>query len=482
MEFLEKLKNRYLTLAQPVRASFWFMVMNVIQKGIQFLVTPMYTRLLTTEEYGYYSIYTSWSSIVAVLATLNLGAGVFNNGMLKYKDHREKFISSIQGLGNIATIGVFLVIFLLHKQMTLWSGLDMPILVGMFWLMIFNPAFSYWSQYQRYMYSYKRLLFATLILVIFIPAISLGLIFVIPDRKYAVIFGNIIVQVMVGMFFYMHNLLAGKELYVKEYWIFALRFNIPLIPHYLAAIVLGQADRIMINMYCGQSKTGIYSLTYTISLMLNIIINAIMATYTPWTYQEMKSKSYKRIGTYSNYILIMLGGIVLLGVMIAPELIAFLGTSEYMEAKWIIPPVMMSCYYTILYSLFANIEFYFEKSVAVMMASVIAAGVNILLNAFFIPRCGYIAAGYTTMICYLLLVIMHYCFMKKVCMEKSVPEIYNIKFIGVFSAIITFVSIALMLTYNSRILRNSLVSLILILFVIERKKIGEIIKQLREKR
>lgn len=480
MKFLRNIKNKYLELPQPLRASFWFMVMSIIQKGIQFLVTPIYTRLLTTDEYGYYSIYTSWSSILSVLATLNLGAGVFNNGMLKYKDDRKRFVSSMQGAGNIATVLVFSVVFLFHKKVTSLSGLDIYILIGMFFLMIFYPAFGYWSQYQRYMYLYKKLSCITIVSAIAIPVVSVGLIFVMPKRKYAVVAGNIIVQVLIGAYIYIYNLLKGKTLYVKEYWSFALKFNIPLIPHYLASIVLGQADRIMISRYCGQGKAGIYSLAYSVALMLNIVINAVTATYTPWTYQKMNAKQYKQIGIYSNYILILLGGIVLLGVMVAPELISFLGTPEYMEAKWIITPVMLSCFFTMVYSLFANIEFYFEKSIAVMCASVIAAAANILLNAIYIPRYGFLAAGYTTMICYLLLAVLHYCFMKKVCQKKQMPEIYDLRFIIFFSVLLTAASIILMATYNLKILRVGLVILLLLLFVVKREKMIDVFKHLKK--
>lgn len=232
-------------------------------------------------------------------------------------------------------------------------------------------------------------------------------------KKYAVILGTIVTQIVWGGIFYIKTLIEGKGLYKKEYWVFALKFNIPLIPHYLSFIILGQSDRVMIKLFCGTDAVGIYSLSYTVSLMLSIVVNAITSTFAPWTYQKLKKKDANSVKKCTNMVLIMLAAMVILCVLIAPELIKILGTEEYLQAMWIIPPVMLSCFFTMVYSLFANIEFYYEKSIYVMTASVIAAIANIILNAIFIPIYGYIAAGYTTLVCYILLALIHYLFMKK---------------------------------------------------------------------
>lgn len=75
------------------------------------LITVPFTRILTAEQYGQYSLYQSWLSIISIFATLNLSSGVFNNGMLKYKEERTKYISSMQGLSTIVSllvIGVYI--------------------------------------------------------------------------------------------------------------------------------------------------------------------------------------------------------------------------------------------------------------------------------------------------------------------------------------------------------------------------------------
>ncbi len=84
-------------MSAPVKAAMWFTICSFLQKGIQFITVPIFTRLLTKEQYGLYNVYNSWSQIVLIFASLNLFYGVFNNGMLKFETDRDRFVSSVQG-------------------------------------------------------------------------------------------------------------------------------------------------------------------------------------------------------------------------------------------------------------------------------------------------------------------------------------------------------------------------------------------------
>lgn len=166
----------YNKLALPAKASLWFMLMSVMQKGIQFLITPVYTRLLTTEEYGYYSIYVTWQSILMIIATLNLSAGVFYNGMMKFENDRKTFISSMQGLANVCTITVFVIIFAFIKPLSTFIGLDTIIIIGMFISFLLYPSFDYWSQYNRYIFNYRPLILWTVLFALVSSGLSVAFI------------------------------------------------------------------------------------------------------------------------------------------------------------------------------------------------------------------------------------------------------------------------------------------------------------------
>ena len=73
---IKLLKEKYGKISIPVKASLWFVICSILQKGIALITVPVFTRLMTTEQYGFFSTYTSWYSIILVFTSLNLYYGV----------------------------------------------------------------------------------------------------------------------------------------------------------------------------------------------------------------------------------------------------------------------------------------------------------------------------------------------------------------------------------------------------------------------
>ena len=193
---VKKILTIYKNIPTPAKASIWFTAMTVLQKGISFLVIPIYTRLLTPSEYGYYAIYLSWFSILSIFATLNLQAGVFNNGMMKWENDRERYISSMQGLSTLSTVLVFTVFFLGKNLFLNATGIDLPLLFALFIALFFTQSFRYWSAYQRYNFAYKKLVAVTIFQSLLIPTLGVFLIYLLPKKQYGIVFANVIGNAM----------------------------------------------------------------------------------------------------------------------------------------------------------------------------------------------------------------------------------------------------------------------------------------------
>lgn len=465
------LYQRYKNLPAAIKASGWFAICSILQKAIQFITIPLFTRLLSTEEYGQYTLYQSWFTLFSIFATLNLSAGVFNNGMLKYGDKRDEYTSSMQGLSILATVVVSVIYVLFYPLFNRLVGLPAIVMVVMFFQVLFTPPLSFWSTRQRFEYKYRKLVAVTLAISVLNPIVGLWMVLSAKDKGFARIFSSALVGILVGAFFMVYNAVKGKNFFKKKYWSFALKFNLPLIPHYLSAIILGQCDRIMIGKYYGESQVAIYGLAYSLSLVMNIVTTSINSSLVPWTYQECKKGNYKKIGEVANLLLILIGLVSLIPALLAPELMTILGPAEYAEGAYLVAPISMSVFFTFLYSLFANIEFYFEKSKLIMLASVSGAILNVILNATFIPLFGYQAAAYTTLVCYMAFSVAHYIFMKKACKEQGITEpIYDIKKIVLMGAILLVVAHGIMFTYQYLILRVAIVIAIGIIGYMNRAK------------
>lgn len=92
---------------------------------------------------------------------------------------------------------------------------------------------------------------------------------------------------------------------------------------------------------------------------------------------------------------------------------AILAPASYKAGIYAIPAIAGGVYFTAVYSLYMRIELFYKKTTFATVASTIAAISNIILNYIFIEMFGFIAAGYTTMVCYALLALLHYMNVKR---------------------------------------------------------------------
>lgn len=477
MNFIKSSIKQYKNLSVQAKASIWYTMCNLLQKGISFIIIPIYVRVLTTAEYGKYTVFQSWRDILIIFATLNLYCGVFTKAMVDYDDDRDIYTSSMQGLSTIITL-IILGIYLVATKF--WNNifdLDTITMLLMFGYFLAYPAFSFWTVRMKVENKYKSMVIITLLVSLAIPGLSLLLLFFTDMRENAVIRGYLIIQCLVGLLFYIYQFYKGKVFYHEKYWKHAVKFNIPLIPHYLSLIVLGQADRIMIKELCGEEKAGIYSLAYQLSAIMNILISAINSSFVPWIYGALKNRDYDNIRKISKQLCVLMGVMTLGITIVAPEIIMIIGTKEYMEAIWVIPSVALSVFFTFAYNLFCNIEFYYNETHYVMIASSVGAVLNVILNYIFIQMYGFIAAGYTTLFCYFVFMIMHYFFMKKICKKQNISsDIYDNKFIALMCILLFVAAMACMQLYNTLFVRYIIIAVLGLGVIVKRNDIIKMIK------
>ncbi|WP_195599675.1 lipopolysaccharide biosynthesis protein [Longibaculum muris] len=479
MKFITILKNKFLDIPQSVKVSIILLICGILQRGISVITTPIFTRLLNTSEYGQYSLYTSWSTILIIFITLNLSSGVYTQGYVKFDENKDKFTSSLIGLTVLIVFFTYIIYLL---GISFWNNLfdlNTVTMNCMFISLLFSSIFGFWEAQQRVNLKYKMYVVVTLSVALLKPILGIISIFLFPSYKVeARIMSITIVEVIVYLIPIISLVKKSKIFYDQFFWIYALKFNIPLIPHYLSQSILSQSDRIMISKYCSSSDVGIYSLAYSLSMLLTIVNNAIINILSPWIYKCIKDKNLKNIGTNSYYILLLVAILNLLLILVAPEIVTIFAPKSYQSAIWVIPPVAMSVYFMFMYTLFANFSFYFEKTTLIMIASAIAAFANVVLNSIFIPRFGYVAAAYTTLVCYILFDFFHYLLMKNICKNYLENyQAYDAKIILLISCIFVFISFVFMTLFKMVIIRYLLVIVVLIFIFIYRNKISVIIKQ-----
>lgn len=469
-----KIIRKYKELPVQVRASFWFLICAFLQKGISMLTTPIFTRILDTAEYGQYNVFNSWLGIISIFVSMSLAGGGYTQGLVKYEKDRKEFASAIQGL--LITLLMFwsLIYFLFHTYWNSFFKLTTIQMVAMLVMIWTSTVFSLWSNDQRVDYKYKALVIITLVVSVLKPALGIGLVINSNDKVTARILGLVLIELLAYSWLSVVQLYKGKRFFSKKYWKYAALFNLPLIPHYLSQIVLNSADRIMISNMIGDSEAGIYSLAYSLSSIMNLFNVALMQTLNPWIYKKIKEKKIEDISSIAYLTLIIISVVNLFLILLAPEIVSFFAPKSYYSAVWIIPPVALSVYFMYSYDLFAKFAFYFEKTNLIMITSILGAIINVVLNYIFIDMFGYIAAGYTTMLCYMIYSVAHYILMNIIC-KKFCDGIrpYSTKTLLAITIPFIMVGGGLALTYNHFIIRYGMIAILFAGIIVKRKKMIE---------
>lgn len=422
------LLERYRVLPVPAKAAAWFAVCSAVQSGAAFFAIPFLTRLMSQEQYGLVTLYNSWRQIVIIVATLNIYCGVFNTGMARWKDRRDDYLASMMGLTLLLVAVCTVFLLAAGDAAALFFQLSTPFIVTMMVQVFASAIFSLWSARERFDYRYKALLTYTFVYAAVGQAVSVLAVWLTPDdsNKALVSVASLAaVLLALSIVLVLRTSRKSTDFIDLEFWKHAILFNVPLLPHYLSTLILGQADRIMIASINGASDAAVYGVAYTIGLMIQVVTGALSNALVPWMYERLSGRRIEGVSKKLELVTLGVCAINLAIIVVAPEIMMLAGPESYQNGMYVIPLIAMSMLYTFVYGLFANVELYFEKKLGVVLASGAAAVVNIALNYLMLPLVGYLAAAYVTLLCYALLALGHYIYVSSTLRREGLSGFFD---------------------------------------------------------
>ena len=475
--------NRFRDASPAVKASMAYMVCTFLQKGVSLLTTPIFTRLLTTEQYGYYSVYNSWLAVIKIFSTLMLAGTVYMQAVVKFQEDRDRMTSAVAGLGTMTTLLVTLIYILFRQQINALLDVDTLIMTCILITAWEELILDLWAVQQRVDYAWKRLVALTLGVTIVKPV--LGIVSVLATEVFkaeARIVSSVVVDVIAYSGFFVLFIRRGKTLFDRKYWKYFLAFSLPLVPHFLTRIVLNHSDTLMIKALCGESPAGVYNLAHSLAWMLTLVTNALLNTINPWVFQRIRERTFDKIGGAAYLTSALVAGAGLCLTCVAPEVVRIFAPAEYHDAVWLIPPLVASVFFTYLYSLFSDFEYYYEAKTNILLASIEGGVLNIILNYVFIRRFGYIAAGWTTMTCFVFLAGAHFVAMRRILRKKEGGvKAIALQPVLLITAAFLLLSALCMLTYDLPVLRYGVLLAAAAVILWQRDRILKPLMALRKK-
>lgn len=407
-KYIDKMK----TLSPTIKSATVYTFAGLFTRGLSVITVPIFTRLMSTAEIGTISVYNSWYSMLNVIGTLALTSGGFMVAMKEFPDDRDRYTSSVLSITTLMAVFMTVIYVLFPDYWNSFFNLSGDLVVLMLVGLYVGPARDFWLSRQRYEVKYKSVAIFSLGTAVLGTGLSILSVVLAShfdignlDRirlfsNYTVVYGSALV-----VFIYLY--LKGRTGFNKYYWTFSLKLSIPLVGNNLATQVLSVSDRTMIDNMVGKSAVGIYGTLYNISSLSTIIWTSLNNSFVPYMFSNMETdKGRKNIRKYINYILIVYAVIALALTLLAPEVVRIMATDEYYEAIYIMPPIAAGVFLNAMGNLYSNVLLYYKKTQYIMIATSIAAVLNVGLNFVFIPMYGYQAAAYTTLVAYIVMAVI----------------------------------------------------------------------------
>lgn len=369
---------------------------------IPFILLPILTRYLSSEEYGELAMFTVWISFITVFCGLNVNSSANR----KYYELKENMNSLAIYIGNcilillVCSSFIFLISNFLVELLSNTLGIREPlIMVGViiaFCNVLIQIRLGQWQVSQHPIQFGVFLISLSLSNLLISLYLVVNLNMQVDGRVLGILSSAVIFLFVAIILLKIDKLLVFRAniKYIKE----AVRFGAPLIPHVVGAFLLLSIDRAFISYKLGLDSAGVYMVAVQFSLAVSVILDSINKAFSPWLFnilnEENDYEKKKVVSvTYLLYGLILLG--VLISFLVSEYLVRLIVGSEFIVAAEIVPFLVFGQGVRGMYLLVTNYMFYAKKTKIISYVTISSGLLNVILLSFLIDIFGIIGAPYS---------------------------------------------------------------------------------------
>jgi len=394
-------------LKQLAGRSLVYFLGTIVNRCLTLLLLPVYTRYLRPEDYGVFSVCNSIALIVGLVATLSLESSI---GVFYYKLGAEDFRRLL------ATVWLFLLVAplgLIAIGMLLGGWLGPRALPTIAWFPYIQMTL--WIAYLNAIPSVALMLLQARQRAVFFVLLSSvnclltvsGVVLFVVVRGEGVK-GGLEGQLASGVV--MTALASGVLLQYCRPWASAglawpelaraLRFSLPYLPYGLFMWLLNVSDRWILARHVLLSEVGLYSLAYSLGMLMLTLGSSMSMAFGPVYYQRAGDPVFQRELPRLAILYALVPTWAALGLsLLAPEFFRIAAGPAYCEAARLVPFIALAYWLHIaVYQLQILVIEYHKRTRLILWLTGPAAVLNIVLNIAFVPRFGSLAAALTTVL------------------------------------------------------------------------------------
>lgn len=374
--------------------AFVYLISNILNAAIPFLLLPVLTRYLTPEEYGEVAMFQMLIAALAAFTGLNTLAAA---NRIYYDDiHRQDMASYVGACVQILIVSSLVVVFvlsffqeLLAKELGIepfWILMAVLVSASTFLVRLRLGQWQVRKQAAKYGAMQISMSFLNALISLFLVVV---LVYGPEGRMIGQSVAPLLVCILALFLLKKDGLLAAswKPGFIKD----AMRFGVPLIPHVGGIFLLSMVDRVVINKYLGLESVGIYMVAVQLTMAMGILFDAFNKAYMPWLFEKIKENDlHVKIKivrwTYGYFLLALSMAIVV--SLFGPTFVVWMAGDQYAAAAHVMGWLALGQAFHGMYLMVTNYIFYSKKTGFLSIATIISGALNLMFLIVFIPIFG----------------------------------------------------------------------------------------------
>lgn len=398
---MEKTENKYKFLLSN---TVLFFISSFSSKFLVFLLMPIYTAVLSPEEFNTVDLVTQTANLLIPMVSLGVPNSIIRFGV--DKKYSKKGVFTVAALAYLVGYMVLLAFYPLIVKITFVNQyvrfLYLYLLCSCLRTLV--QQFTRAKTYTR-LYAIDGILATvnTLILVyVFLVKLHLGAMGYIMATIGADFLSVVFLSVIGGVWKYFDLKKATPRL-AKE----MLSFCLPLIPTGIFWWITNVSDRYLVTMMVSSAASGIYAISYKIPSIMNVLSTIFTEAWQISAVQEGENKDSKRFfkrvfRAYQGIIFSAGAGLILLCKFVTKIMVA----QKYYDAWKFIPVLIMATVFSCFSGFLSSIYMVNKDGKSNLFTMMAGAFSNIGMNLVMIPRWGAQGAAIATFISYLLVFVL----------------------------------------------------------------------------
>ena len=386
---------------------------EIIPRVLSFLLLPVLTKYLSTSDYGISSYINTIATFLYVLTTLSVNSYALRT---YYKVNSESGKKKLIGNIFVFLCGWGLIMLLLEAllfpillntfkiKVPFYPYFLLGLIINFFDVTSVIPLITYRVNEDAkgfVILSVGRTLLQYLVILLLIVYFKMGLLGSFLGRLIASLpFFLIYVSIIKKRGIFTIDVQQIKD---------ALRFSLPLLPGALSYLVISMFDRIILERYVSLSALGIYSVAFTLSLTLNIVIQGLYRSFEQKIFREHNTNDYldKVDKLYKIYIAALYIPAFCV-ILFSKEILFFFASKQYFSAANYVSYLVVAVIVSGINTFAGTLLIADNKRNVISYSSFTAAILSFIINLVFIKYYGVIGACYASVLSFLIVSVFYF--------------------------------------------------------------------------